>query len=170
MRPAGGATEIDDAAYLDLTPHPWAGLPVVVRLEAVDGIDQAGQSEPQEMVLPARPFQHPVARAIIEQRRHLAAEPEQREEVIAALDRLSRAPALFGNDTAVYMALRSAMRRLLDGRGRAGGRGRHGAAVGHRAAPRGRQRCRSPSASCASCRRRSRTRWPRAPATRSSSA
>lgn len=77
MRPAGGATEIADAAYLDLTPHPWAGLPVVLRLEAVDGIDQVGQSEPQEIVLPARPFQHPVARAIIEQRRHLAAEPDQ---------------------------------------------------------------------------------------------
>jgi len=114
MRPAGGATQIDDAAYLDLTPHPWAGLPVVVRLEAVDGIDQVGQSEPQEIVLPARQFQHPVARAIIEQRRHLAAEPDQREEVIANLDRLSRAPALYGNDTAVYMALRSAMLRLLE--------------------------------------------------------
>ena len=114
MRPVGGATEIDDAAYLDLTPHPWAGLPVVVRLEAVDGIDQRGQSEPQEMVLPARPFQHPVARAIIEQRRRLAAEPEQRDEVVAALDQLSRSPALFQNDTAVFMALRSATRRLLD--------------------------------------------------------
>jgi uncharacterized protein (TIGR02302 family) len=113
MRPVGGATEIDDAAYLDLTPHPWAGLPVVVRLEAVDGIDQRGQSEPQEMVLPARPFQHPVARAIIEQRRRLAAEPEQREEVVAALDHLSRAPTLFQNDTAVFMALQSAIRRLL---------------------------------------------------------
>ena len=112
MRPAGGTTEMDDSAYLDLTPHPWAGLPVVVRLEAVDGIDQHGLSEPQELVLPARPFQHPVARAIIEQRRHLAAEPEQREEVVAALDQLSRAPALFQNDNAVYLALRSAAVRL----------------------------------------------------------
>jgi uncharacterized protein (TIGR02302 family) len=113
MRPGGGATEIDDAAYLDLTPHPWAGLPVVIRLEAVDGIDQRGQSEPEEMVLPARPFQHPVARAIIEQRRRLAAEPEQRDEVVAALDQLSRAPTLYQNDAAVYMALRSAALRLL---------------------------------------------------------
>jgi uncharacterized protein (TIGR02302 family) len=113
MRPAGNAVEIDDSAYLDLTPHPWAGLPVVIRLEAVDGIDQHGLSEPAELVLPARPFQHPVARAIIEERRHLAAEPEQREEVIANLDRLSRAPTLFQNDTAVYMALRSAVQRLL---------------------------------------------------------
>jgi uncharacterized protein (TIGR02302 family) len=113
MRPAGGTTKIDDSAYVDLTPHPWAGLPVVVRLEAVDGIDQHGQSEPQELVLPTRPFQHPVARAIIEQRRRLAAEPDQTDDVVAALDQLSRSPAAFQNDTAVYMALRSAALRLL---------------------------------------------------------
>jgi uncharacterized protein (TIGR02302 family) len=113
MRPTGGTTKLDDASYLDLTPHPWAGLPVVMRLEVVDGIDQRGQSEPQQLVLPQRAFQHPVARALIEQRRHLAAEPKQREEVIAHLDELSRAPELFQNDTTVYLALRSAMERLL---------------------------------------------------------
>jgi uncharacterized protein (TIGR02302 family) len=120
MRPAGGTTKLDDAAYLDLTPHPWAGLPVVMRLEAVDGIGQRGQSEPQELVLPQRAFQHPVARALIEQRRRLAAEPKQREDVIAALDNLSRAPQLFQNDAAVYLALRSAtMRLVLDQDGKA---------------------------------------------------
>ena len=48
MRPAAGTTKIDDAGYVDLTPHPWAGLPVVARLEAADGIGQQGRSEPQE--------------------------------------------------------------------------------------------------------------------------
>ena len=113
MRPAAGTTKIDDAGYVDLTPHPWAGLPVVARLEAVDGIGQHGQSQPQQLVLPARAFKHPVARAIIEQRRRLAADPEQTDEVVAALDQLSRAPAMFQNDTAVYMALRSAALRLV---------------------------------------------------------
>jgi hypothetical protein len=59
MRPAGGTKELDDSGYLDLTSHPWAGLPVIVRLEAVDAIDQHGLSEPQELILPARQFQHP---------------------------------------------------------------------------------------------------------------
>ena len=27
MRPAGGSTQLDDSSFLDLTPHPWAGLP-----------------------------------------------------------------------------------------------------------------------------------------------
>ncbi|HEY7600696.1 MAG TPA: DUF4175 family protein, partial [Candidatus Limnocylindrales bacterium] len=52
MRPAGGTTELDDSAFLDLTPHPWAGLPVIVRLEALDALEQRGLSEPQELVLP----------------------------------------------------------------------------------------------------------------------
>ena len=35
IQPAEGAVELSDAAYLDLTPHPWSGLPVEVMLEAV---------------------------------------------------------------------------------------------------------------------------------------
>lgn len=113
MRPAAGATEIEDAAFLDLTPHPWAGLPVVLRLEAIDGIDQRGQSEPQKLVLPMREFLHPVARAIIEQRRHLADQPDQREDVAAVLNSLNRSPELYQNDVAVFLALRSSTLRLL---------------------------------------------------------
>jgi uncharacterized protein (TIGR02302 family) len=113
MRPAGGATEVDDAAYLDLTPHPWAGLPVVLRLEAIDGIDQRGQSEPQHLVLPMREFMHPVARAIIEQRRQLADRPEARDDIATSLNRLNRAPAMYQNDLAVFLALQSSALRLL---------------------------------------------------------
>ncbi|MGH6913070.1 MAG: DUF4175 domain-containing protein, partial [Geminicoccales bacterium] len=113
MRPPTTATEVDDAAYLDLTPHPWAGLPVVLRLEAVDGIEQRGLSEALEVILPSREFQHPVARAIIEQRRKLAAEPERRNEVAEALDRLSRMPTLYREDIPVFLALRSTAMRLM---------------------------------------------------------
>jgi uncharacterized protein (TIGR02302 family) len=112
MRPAGGATEVDDATYLDLTPHPWAGLPVVLRLEAIDGIDQRGQSEPQKLVLPMREFHHPVARMIIEQRRLLADRPDEREKVAVALNGLSNRPDLYQNDIAVYLAMRSSALRL----------------------------------------------------------
>ena len=113
MRPAGGAIEVDDATYLDLTPHPWAGLPVILRLEAVDGVDQRGESEPQEIVLPMREFRHPVARAIIEQRRRLAERADRREEVAAALTGLTRNPHAYQNDIAVYLAMRSSALRLL---------------------------------------------------------
>jgi hypothetical protein len=112
MRPAGGTTELDDSAYLDLTPHPWAGLPVIARLEAVDGLDQHGLSEPQELILPAREFQHPVARALIQERQRLAVAPEERTDVARVLDQIARAPSRYQYDDAVYLALNSAAARL----------------------------------------------------------
>jgi len=115
IQPAEGATELDDAAYLDLTPHPWSGLPVEVKLEALDGLEQTGFSEVQELVLPMRNFTHPVARAIVEQRRLLADQPDQREKVAAAMNGLSHVPERFQNDSTVFMALRSMATRLMFG-------------------------------------------------------
>jgi hypothetical protein len=112
MRPAGATTELDDSSYLDLTPHPWAGLPVIVRLEAMDALNQHGLSEPQEIVLPAREFQHPVARELIEERQRLAVTPEERELVARALDEIARMPQRYQFDNSVYLALNSAVARL----------------------------------------------------------
>ena len=114
IQPAEGATEIDDAAYLDLTPHPWSGLPVELRLEAVDGLEQSGFSDMLTLILPTRNFTHPVAQAIVEQRRILAEAPElRREQVAAALNGLSHMPERFQDDATVYMALRSMATRLM---------------------------------------------------------
>ncbi len=114
IQPAEGATDIDDAAYLDLTPHRWSGLPVELRLRAMDGLEQSGFSETLTLVLPTRNFTHPVAQAIVEQRRILAAEPElRREQVAAALNGLSHVPERFQNDVTVYMSLRSIATRLM---------------------------------------------------------
>ena len=42
IQPAEGANgDSMMPAYLDLTPHPWSGLPVELRLEAVDSIEQS---------------------------------------------------------------------------------------------------------------------------------
>ncbi len=120
IQPAEGAVDLDDAAYLDLTPHPWSGLPVEVKLEALDGVDQKGFSELREIVLPTRNFAHPVARAIIEQRRLLADQPEeQKERVAAAMNGLSHVPERFQNDATVFMALRSMATRLMFDEGEA---------------------------------------------------
>ncbi|MEM7043768.1 MAG: TIGR02302 family protein, partial [Pseudomonadota bacterium] len=115
VQPAEGATELNDAAYLDLTPHRWSGLPVEVKLEAVDGLEQIGESDVRQFVLPTRNFTHPVARAIVEQRRLLADQPDQREKVAAAMNGLSHVPERFQNDATVFMALRSMATRLMFG-------------------------------------------------------
>ena len=114
MQPAEGATDIDDAAYLDLTPHRWSGLPVELRLRAMDGLEQSGFSETLTLILPTRNFTHPVAQAIVDQRRVLAEEPDlRREQVAAALNGMSHVPERFQNDVTVYMALRSMATRLM---------------------------------------------------------
>src|SRR5690606_25591680 len=69
--------------YLDLTAHPWAGLKVIMQLEAKDAIDQAAMSEPVEIVLPEREFKHPVARALVEARKDLMRDPIENREVVA---------------------------------------------------------------------------------------
>ena len=65
------------------------------------------------MTLPERVFNHPIARAIIEQRKALTLDPTQREAVAEILSDLSARPALFNNDTVVFLALRTAQARLI---------------------------------------------------------
>lgn len=100
------------ANYQDLSPHPWAGLPVEITVVATDAIGQIGTSDPVRMNLPERVFTNPVARAIVEQRKELVKDPTSREPVAEVLDDLEARPALFHDDTVAYLALRLAALRL----------------------------------------------------------
>ncbi len=99
-------------SYHDLTPHPWAGLPVEIRLVAKDALGQKGESAPLRMTLPERAFTNPVARAIIDQRKELAADPSSRLRVAEILGDLRSRPELYRNDFVVFLALRVAQERL----------------------------------------------------------
>ncbi|MFZ1425140.1 MAG: TIGR02302 family protein, partial [Geminicoccaceae bacterium] len=112
LKPGSQPMELRTATYQDLTAHPLAGLPVMMRLEAVDAIDQRGQSAPLQMVLPAREFRHPLARAIIEERRNLAAAPEKSGEVAQRLAALGDTKAAQDLPTTVPLGLRVGAARL----------------------------------------------------------
>ena len=105
--------EAKGSSYHDLTAHPWAGLRVNVKLTASDAAGQTGTSDEIAMVLPERVFQHPVARAIIEQRRALVADPAKREDVSDALSEIASVPAHYHDDIVVFLALRTAAARIL---------------------------------------------------------
>ncbi|MEO5375233.1 MAG: DUF4175 domain-containing protein [Alphaproteobacteria bacterium] len=108
---------------LDLTAHPWAGLPVVLRPFARDDRGQTGVGAPAEVTLPERVFTHPVAQAIVQQRRILLNEPEKLGQVIAALDAIALDRAAFNHDIVVHLALRTARNRIggdLEANGRDG--------------------------------------------------
>ncbi|MCW2247128.1 uncharacterized protein (TIGR02302 family) [Azospirillum fermentarium] len=114
--PLGGSApkEAHAASTHDLTAHPWAGLPVWVQLVATDGAGQIGLSDTMDFVLPEREFRHPVARAIIEQRRILTRSPAtQREPVANALSEISATPGTYNGDIVVFLSLRAAVARLV---------------------------------------------------------
>jgi uncharacterized protein (TIGR02302 family) len=99
-------------SYHDLTPHPWAGLPVEIRLVATDALGQIGESAPVHMVLPERVFHNPVARAIVDQRKDLVKDASAAEPVAEILGDLNKRPVLYGDDPVVYLALRLAQNEL----------------------------------------------------------
>lgn len=111
--PRSGARAAEETSYHDLTPHPWAGLEVTIAFTATDALGQAGTSEAIVTVLPERIFNHPVARALVEQRKALVFDPSKRTEVSNALDDISRRPQHFYEDIGVYLGLRAARWRLL---------------------------------------------------------
>lgn len=110
--PPAGAGDIADRRSFDLTAHPWAGLEVAMTLVAADAIGQQGRSETQTVKLPARIFRHPVAKAIVEQRRDLALKPDRWQRVTTALRALTLAPESYSDDVAAHLGLRMAAARL----------------------------------------------------------
>ncbi len=105
----------EGSGFFDLTPHPWAGLPVEISLVAVDLAGQRTESEPVQVVLPERLFTHPVARAIVEQRKRLAHDPNaNRGPVSRALRGLAWKQEAYDEDVVVFMALTLSARRLLN--------------------------------------------------------
>jgi len=114
--PGDGRDAVQGTSYNDLTPHPWAGLPVTITLSATDALGQVGRSETIAIVLPERIFNHPVARAIIELRKTLTRDPGKRAEVARGLAELARRPGQFFDDVTVFLGLRAAYWRLVYGR------------------------------------------------------
>lgn len=101
------------AAFADLTADAFAGEVVALRLLARDGGGQTGQSAVMMVRLPERRFLHPVAREIIAARKALMRDPSDRDPVGEKLTDIATAPARYGGDLAVFVALRAAAMRLI---------------------------------------------------------
>ena len=109
---AGERRKISGRSFNDLTPHPWAGQPVQITLQAADDLGQTGTSAPVEMVLPERIFNHPVAIAVIAQRKRLVTEPEERIDISDMLLTLAARPGRYFHDIVVFLGLKTAANRL----------------------------------------------------------
>lgn len=116
--PQGHPQEVEAQGLEDLTAHAWAGLKARVWLEAEDARGQTGRSEEVALILPQREFSHPVARALIEQRRRLVLTPKLHFWVARQLGEIGADTRAYDNDTLVALAIRSAEQRLQRDRSR----------------------------------------------------
>lgn len=110
--PRTGAKALESATLLELGKHPWAGQRVELWLEATDVGGQVGKSASVELVLPARRFKKPLARAVIEQRRLLSEDSRNRPAVARALAALTLEPEGFIETTGIYLGLKSVYYRI----------------------------------------------------------
>jgi uncharacterized protein (TIGR02302 family) len=96
----------------DLSENPYAGADVTLMLTAKDEAGNEGRSEPFDMRLPERLFVKPLARALIEQRRNLALDANQKPLVLIALEALMIAPEAFTPELGHYLGMRSVATQL----------------------------------------------------------
>ncbi|HYF52863.1 MAG TPA: TIGR02302 family protein [Salinarimonas sp.] len=108
--------DTETRSSVDLSEHPWAGARVRLTLVARDEAEQEGRSETLEVTLPGRAFTKPLARALVEQRRALVLDPDDRRPVQTALDALLIAPERFTPQWGVFLSLRIATERLRKAR------------------------------------------------------
>jgi uncharacterized protein (TIGR02302 family) len=113
--PGGRPRSAELASWHDLTAHPWSGLPVALRPVAEDGAGQTGAGELVAITLPERDFHHPIARALIEQRRLLTESRTAARNTVALLDRIAAEPAAFNGDMIAFLAMRLARHALTNG-------------------------------------------------------
>ena len=115
---ANEAKNLQDTRLIDLTATPWAGAPVSLQLIATDSAGHQSLSAPTILTLPERVFQHPVAHALIDERRKLLQSPTDnrvRNEAANLMAGVALHPANYRGDPVVLMALRGgAVRLILD--------------------------------------------------------
>jgi uncharacterized protein (TIGR02302 family) len=110
--PGLGKTTVTGKSFNELAPHAFAGHLVRIVMQTNDEIGQIGESESVEMVLPERIFRHPVARAVIEQRKRLVVKPKERLKITDVLMTIAYQPQHYAHDLIAFLDLKSAAARL----------------------------------------------------------
>lgn len=114
--PSSPTGEQELKSTVDFSAHPWAGAKVKLTLLARDEAGQEGRSEPVEVTLPQRTFTNPLAKALVEQRRKLVMDIENRRLVQLAMDALLIEPEMFTKQTGVYLGMRMINQNLRQAR------------------------------------------------------
>ena len=108
----GTRTDFEENLIEDFSEHPWANLPVQVRLSVLDAAEQQTESDVHTMMLPGRRFFDPMAAAVIEQRRDLLWSRENSTRVSQILRAVSHRPDDVFRKQVTYLRLRKLVKRL----------------------------------------------------------
>lgn len=109
----GNRAAFEEALVEDLSQHPWANLPVTLRLSATDAPGQVGLSDPLALdQLPGKRFFDPLAAAIIEMRRDLLWNRANAPRSVQLLKAATHRPEGFIRNERAFLRLRVALRRL----------------------------------------------------------
>jgi uncharacterized protein (TIGR02302 family) len=109
---AGSRREFQEHLIEDFSEHPWANLPVLLRLTALDGAEQQVITEPRAIVLPGRRFFDPLAAAVIEQRRDLLWSRDNGKRIGQVLRTISHLPEDVFRKEVDVLRLRQLLRQI----------------------------------------------------------
>ncbi len=112
MPVTGNRADFGELLIENLSEHPWVGLPVRFEATAQDSLGQTSEPDVANRILPGRRFFHPVAGAIIEQRRDLLWARSNAPRVAQILRAISHRPADIFRDSSVYLRLREVVRQI----------------------------------------------------------
>lgn len=109
---SGNRAAFEDALVEDISEHPFANMPVQVRLAVTDARGQTGQTEPLSMVLPGKRFFDPLAAAIIEMRRDLLWNRTNAPRAAQIFRAMTHQPEGLIRDEKTFERLKTAMVKL----------------------------------------------------------
>ena len=93
------------AATPDLSANPYAGVKMTAQLSATDVSGQHATSPWASLVLPARQFRNPLARALADVRRRFALAPSDQDSPASDIDALAEAKLAYGGKPGIYLNL-----------------------------------------------------------------
>jgi len=100
-----GAKDDQETSTADLTGHAWAGLYAEITLTAIDAAGHKTQSEPKRFKLPERDFIKPLAKALVEQRKHLVVDPQYAPDAANLIDTMLLYPVDIANNSGLIINL-----------------------------------------------------------------
>ena len=109
---SGDRAEFEETLIENLSEHPFANLPVTLRIEVEDALGQTGETALSEVTLPGRRFFDPLAKSVIEQRRDLLWSKSNADRVSQILRTVSHRPADIYRSETAYLRTRMIIRRL----------------------------------------------------------